>query len=358
MTRKDYIFRLVCCAAALLLTLVACERRPLEEPSEFVQIRVKVNVNTVANVKVDVYNENIPLPDMNTDMMRVLVYDPSSKKLLTQSFISGKSYDEDGSQVLSGTLNIAYGNYDFLVYNFDTPITQVMGESDETDILAYTAEIPAAQKARYSGRTKAGDDDDDIDDLMDLDMRYEPDHLLVAHEDNFRISPHDSVIVIETEATTVVDSYYLQIHVEGMQYASSAMAVISGLSPSNHIGMNERTEDPSVAVAFDLNKSQDPRLEGENKDVLCAVFNTFGKIAETQSDLIVTFNVVDVAGNLQQFQTSLDQVFKTENAILHHWLLIDETWVIDNPTPDEPPTNGGFQPTVDDWEEEYGEIVL
>ena len=355
MTRIKNIFKLTCCAAALLFTLVACERRPLNEASEFVQIRVQVDISTVANVMVDVYNDKIPLPNLNTDMMRVLVYDPTTKKLLTQSFISGKTYAEDGSQVLTGTLNIAYGNYDFLVYNFDTPETKVTSETDEDEILAYTSEIPAAQKARYSGRTKA--EEGGIDDLMDLDMRYEPDHLLVAREHNLRISPHDSLVVIQTEAHTVIDSYYLQIHVEGMQYASSAMAVISGLSPSNHIGLNERTEDPSVAVAFDLLKSTDPKLPGENKDVLCAIFNTFGKIAASSSDLIVTFNVIDVAGNLQQFQTSLDQVFKTEDAIERHWLLIREVWVIDNPIPDEP-RNGGFQPSVDNWEEEHGEIMI
>ena len=356
MTRRNNIFKLFCCAAVMLLGLVACSRRPLEDPSEYVEIKVKVNIKTVANVMVDIYNKNIPVPDLNTDMMRVLVYDPVTKKLLTQSFISGKSYDEDGSQILTGTLNIAYGNYDILVYNFDTPVTQVMSESDEDAITAYTSEIPAAQKARYSGRTKAGDDT--IDDLMDLDMRYEPDHLLVAREHNVRISPHDKLLVINTEATTVIDSYYIQIHVEGMQYASSAMAVISGLSPSNHIGLNERDEDPAVAVAFDMVKSTDPNLPGENKDVLCAIFNTFGKIPEATSDLIVTFNVIDVAGNLQQFQTSLDQVFKSENAIQHHWLLIEDTWVIDNPLPDVNPTNGGFQPSVDDWEEEHGEIII
>jgi len=355
MTRSNNIFILMFSALALLATLVACERRPLGEPSEYVQIRVEVDVKTVANVMVDVYNENIPLPDLNTDMMRVLVYDPSSKRLLTQSFITSKSYTEDGSQLFTGSLNIAYGNYDILVYNFDTPTTQITGESDENAITAYTSEIPPAQKARYTGMTKAGEDSLS---LADLDMRYEPDHLVVAREQNLRVSPHDSIVVISTEAHTVVDSYYLQIHVEGMQYASSATAVISGLSPSNRIGIDERIEQPSVAVAFDLNKSTDPRLESENKDVLCAVFNTFGKIPDSNSELLVTFNVVDVAGNLQKYQTSLNRIFETENAIKHHWLLIDETWVIENPTPGENPTNGGFLPSVDDWEEEHGEIVL
>lgn len=358
MTKIINISKMICCTAVLLLTLVACERRLLEEASEFVEIKVNVDIKAVANVKVDVYNELIPAPDLNTDMMRVLVYDPDTRKLLTQSFISGKSYSEDGSQILTGSLNIAYGNYDILVYNFDTPTTQVTGESDEDEILAYTAEIPPAQKARYSGKTKAGENDFDIDDLLALDMRYEPDHLLVGREHDLRISPHDTLVVISTEARTVVDSYYLQIHVEGMQYASSAMAIISGLSPSNHIALNEPTQDPTVAVAFDLNKSTDPRLESDNKDVLCAVFNTFGKVPGVESELIVTFNVIDIAGNIQRYQTRLNELFETEDAIERHWLLVNETWVIENPNPNTNPTNGGFQPRIDDWEEEHGEIAI
>ena len=193
----------------------------------------------------------------------------------------------------------------------------------------------------------------------DYQIRYEPDHLVVAAEHNLRISPHDTLVIIQTEATTVVDSYYLQIHVEGMQYASSATAVITGLSPANHFGLGIRETNPPVDVAFDLLKSTDEKIPGENKDVLCAVFNTFGKIPDSDSELTVTFNVIDIAGNLQKFETSLNRTFLTEDAIERHWLLIDETWVIENPDPDGPSGGGGgFQPTVDDWEEEQGEIVL
>ena len=116
--------------------------------------------------------------------------------------------------------------------------------------------------------------------------------------------------------------------------------------------------DPSAAVAFDLIKSQDDKYDGANKDVLCAVFNTFGKIEDVSSELIVTFNVVDTEGNLLQYETSLDNVFKTEDAIERHWLLIDDTWVIPNANPNPNPGGGGFQPTVGEWEEEQGEIVL
>lgn len=336
-------------AAVILASALSCIRRPLEDMMEQVAIRVDVNVKAVANVSCDVYNENIPVPNVNTDMMRVMVYDPGTRNLLTQSFISQKT-EENGDQVLSGMLNISYGNYDFLIYNFDTPTTQVSGENNENSILGYTSEIPDAMRTRYLG-TKAGEYDN-------VHINYEPDHLMVAREHNLRVSPRDTLVVIKTVATTVVDTYYIQIHVEGMQYASSATAIINGLSPSNHFGLNERTLDPTAAVCFEMLKSQDPKLPGENKDVLCAVFNTFGKIPEATSNLHVTFNVVDVAGNLQQKDINLDTVFKSQDAIEHHWLLIDETWVIQKP--DDTPQNsgGGFRPVVDDWEEINENIIL
>ena len=336
-------------AAIILASAFSCIRRPLEDMIEQVAIRVDVNVKTVANVTCDVYNENIPVPSVNTDMMRVMVYDPGTKNLLTQSFISNKTI-ENGDQVLSGMLNISYGNYDFLIYNFDTPNTQVTGENSEESILGYTSEIPEAMRTRYLG-TKASD-------YENVHINYEPDHLLVAREHNLRVSPRDTLIVIKTTAQTIIDTYYIQIHVEGMQYASSATAIINGLSPSNHFGLNERTEDPTAAVCFDMVKSTDFRLPGENKDVLCAVFNTFGKIPEATSNLHVTFNVIDVAGNLQQRDINLDTVFKSQDAIEHHWLLIDETWVIQKPDDSQQTGGGGFKPVVDDWEEEQADIVL
>ena len=193
-----------------------------------------------------------------------------------------------------------------------------------------------------------------------MSIHYEPEHLLVAHERDVRISPHDSLVVIHTEAQTVIDTYYLQIRVKGLQFASSATAVISGLSPSNHIGLNVRTVDPSAAVVFELQKGRDMEIDGDNKDVLCAVFNTFGKIDEITSNLYVTFNVFDTAGNLLQYTANLDSVFDSELCHKYHWLIIEDTFIdIPDPTPGpEPTSSGGFQPKVDEWENQIGEITL
>lgn len=343
----------------LVLFATGCHRRPLVDMEERVAIRVKVNIKAIANVTTDIYNEHIPVPDLSTDMMRVMVYDTDSKNLLTQSFITSKSYAEDGSQVFSGDLNISFGNYDFLVYNFDTPTTQVSNEQNESSILAYTQEISPAMRATYLGYTKA-EGENENDRYEDLEINYEPDHLVVAREHDLHVSPHDTVVVISTTATTIIDTYYIQIRVKNMQYASSATAVISGLSPSNKFGLNLRTNDPSTGVCFNLTKSKDENISGSNKDVLCALFNTFGKIPDSTSDLYVTFNVVDTGGNLQQKTVNLDTVFKTEDAIERHWLLIDLDWELQPPSDPNNPSGGGggFQPRVDDWEEEEGTIIL
>lgn len=333
-------------ALGILAVIAGCNRRPLEDMLEKILLKVTINLDGVSNVTCDIYNPDVQIPNTNTDMLRVMIYDRDSHALITQSFISDKTYDAEGHQVISGTLNISYGNYDILVYNFDTPSTLIRNESSEDNILAYTSELPPSAAARFTGGSSYSGT-----------ISYQPDHLMVSRDWDYRISPHDELTVVETSAYTVIDTYYIQIHVEGLQFASSATAVISGLSPSNHIGPNIRTSDPSTAVAFDLIKSTDPHIAGENKDVLCAVFNTFGKLEDSNSDLIVTFNVIDSAGNLLQKEINLNQVFRTEDAIEHHWLLIDETWTIVDPTP-EKPQNGGFQPLVDDWEEVEGEIIL
>ena len=363
MTKR--IVRILLAAALVMVSFSACHRRPLEEPSGAVRIAIKVDVKTVTNVNANIrssvvlYGSNTSLWDeklsqLDPELMRVLVYDPETDKLLTQSFISSTEIDAEGNKVFMGSLGISHGNYNFLVYNFDTPTTQVNQENSEQSIIAFTDEVSPAMKARYLG-TKADEDED-------INIHYEPEHLLVANEKDVRISPHDTLVVVRTEASTVVDTYYLQVRVKGMQFASSASAVISGLSPSNHIGYNIRTVDPSAAVVFDMQKGQDLSLDGDNKDVLCAVFNTFGKIDQVSSELYVTFNVFDTAGNLRQYTANLDDVFKTEEAILYHWLIVDESClVIDIPDPGvNPPTpgNGGFQPQVDDWEEEEGTMVL
>lgn len=337
-------------AAALLavLCIAACHRRPLLEPSETVKISVEIDVDNISNVTCDIYNTdpNLPVKNVSTDMMRVMVYDPSDGKLLTQSFISDKTVNSRGHEVISGTLNIGSGDFDFLPYNFDTPDTFIRNENDEATITSYTNEISALLKDGYTKAT----------DFATLKTYYEPDHFFVAQEHNFHIGIRDTLTVIETVARSIVDTYYIQIPVKGLPAGTRAFGVISGLSPANAFGTKTRSNDAS-GVYFEMITSTDPKLEGENKDVLCGIFNTFGKLDAATSDVRFTVNLTDANGKVQQKDVNLDAIFKTDNAVKHHWLLIDDLWEFDEP--DTPGVSGGgFQPEVSPWDEQEGGISL
>ena len=127
-------------AALVLLASASCHRRPLEDPSEVVRIRIDVNVRAVTNVNTNIRNSvhiygttaslwEDKIKQLYPELMRVLVYDPDTDKLLAQSFIANREINEEGETVFTGNLGISHGNYNFLVYNFDTPTTQVTAEN-------------------------------------------------------------------------------------------------------------------------------------------------------------------------------------------------------------------------------------
>ena len=347
MKRIAYITLLILATMAT----VACHRRPLHDMEERITLKVTVDVDTVCNIGRYIYNDKIEKPNTNTDMLRVFLYDPTNGKQLAQTFLSDKSYDAAGHQVFTGYMNIIRGTFNFLVYNFDTPNTLIREENNQGDIQAYTQQLSAQESALVGADSGT--------------VSFQPDHLMVAREQSVYIKPHTEMETVETTAYTCINTYYIQIHVIGLQYVRVADAVITGLYSANNIGLDpvspwtvgQRVSNPSTSVYFRMEKSTDDKIEGKNKDVLCALFNTFGKIEEMSSDLKVTFNLIDTEGNRLQKTVSLNEVFRTENARERHWLLLDDVWEIEDPVP-HPVSGGGFLPVVGDWEEEYGEIEL
>ena len=88
-----------------LMVLMSCERRALEEPEFSTEIEVRINLNTISNVTCDIYNDKIPVPVIDPEVMKVLFYDIHSHELVAESFISDIS-DKDGQKVIKGRLNI------------------------------------------------------------------------------------------------------------------------------------------------------------------------------------------------------------------------------------------------------------
>ncbi len=328
-------------AVMLAVLLPACDATIHEYPNlvnDEIEVRIVLNTDGVSNVTSDIYNGTLPKPSMTSEMMRVLFYAPESGRMVSQCFISQKSVTSEGREMIYGRTNLPPGDYIMLAYNFDIETVLIENENDLSEIIAFTPEIPDYLYRLFRGQA-------------DSKVFRQPEHLMVARR-NVRIEETDRPQIIEAEARTVIDTYYIQIRVRGLEHASTAIATLSGMSPSNRFGMNERNME-DTKIMFDLSGNADPHIADDNKDVLCALFNTFGKV-DAASKLTVRFDIITHDGTQFVKTLVIDPVFITDDARLRHWLLID--YVLDIPEPRH--QGGGFDPTTTKWDEIHDSIEI
>lgn len=337
--------RIIVALICALVLVTGCYRRPLLEPDHRAVLKVRVKYNNIPNVTTGIYNDKIPVPEFHTDVLRVLFYNGAGSRILSEGFITERTVDAEGNDIVTGDVMLAPGNYRVLAYNFDTPSTLIRSEQKWEGITAFTDEIPESKYRSLQGRA-----------LENEHIYYEPDHLFVARDANLYVEAHSDVKVIELDANTIIDTYYVQIRVKNLEYAASATAVLTGLSATNTIGDNTRHQEESSALYIEMHKSTDERIEDENKDVLCGVFNTFGRIEGVPSDLHITFQALTREGEYAEKTINMTPIFLSEDARERRWLLIEEVWEL--PVPINPPGSGGggFSPEVDDWDNE--EVVI
>lgn len=323
--------------------LVSCNRRPLEDPDFSTRIDVKVNISAIANVTCDIYNRRIPVPQIECEVMRVVFFDTENDKMVGESFISDIGTDpETGEKTICGDISILPGDYRMLLYTFGTESTIVENYNSWSGSRAVTSTLSEAATKALSIQAKGKQK-----------INYQPDHLLLAVSEHESIPYHAGVYTIHAKASSVVESYYLQVKVQGLEYVSSAMATLSSMSPSVQMSRREMDKEEPVTIYIPLVKSED-----DGTAVICNVFNTFGRIPESKNDLDVTFDLKTLDGRTISKTFDISDLFLSEDCINHHWLLVEET--IDVPPPENPgPTGGGgFDPTVGDWEEEHHELEL
>ena len=323
-----------------ILMMIGCEHRPLVEVGDTARLKVRLITDDIPNVTCDIYNEALERPNITSDMMRVFVYDVAGTPLLSQGFTKEKSVDTRGYEVLSGPVKMSPGEYRLLAYNFDMEGTHIDDEEDYDRIYAYTNEIPQTLYSRFGSRA----------DVLGP-VYYEPEHVLVAREPDLLVRPSQTLHSIVMDAHTVVDTYYIQIRISGqenMAEKASGLAVLSGLSQTSLLGEGVPGETP-VSIYFEMQRSIDPHIEDENQVVLCGLFNTFGRIENSSSNLKITLSILARDGKTYQKEIDMTPIFQTEDARLRHWLLIDEVWDIPNIMGGE--DGGGFAPSVTDWED-------
>ncbi len=323
----------------LLTSLTGCQRRPLEDPDYNTRVKVQINTKAIFNVTCDIYNDKIPVPEIQMDVMHVIFFQEDSDEIACETYITNSEIDETtGDKVFFGDISIVPGIYRLYAYNFGTEATLIRDQYLWNSVEAYALSVPERISSAYSTKVP-----------VDENFTYSPDHLVVARSAREVIPYHSGIYTVNAEGRSVVESYYLQIKVDGLEYVNSATAVLSGMSSANYIALGDRVDDPQSTIYFTMEKSDD-----QGVPVICAIFNTFGRPDGSANDLEVTFDLQTKSGAVQR-TFNISDLFLSENCIKHHWLLLDETIHIDPPTPS---TGGGFVPEVNEWEEEHHEIVL
>lgn len=339
------LLRRILCSVICILSVVGCVRRDLVDLDMSAELRIRLMTDGINNVTCNIYNqEQAPPPVITSDKLRVMIYDADGSQTLSQGFLSQKEHDALGYEVLSGPLSISSGDYHILGYNFDVDQTFINDDYSYNSIYATSNEIPQTYYARFGSRA--------VDSGR---IYFQPEHLMVARDPQLHIDNGSDHKIIEMDARTVVNTYYLQIRISGKENLAAKAAPVayfSGLSPRNFIGNNQIDVDAPSSVYVELQLGTDPRIEEENKDVIYALVNTFGKVPDAASELKITFSVLTRDGATHQKVIDMLPIFETEDARERHWLLIDEVWNIPIPTyPDDGEDGGGFVPKVEDWDD-------
>ena len=334
--------RILISVFAVIAVLTGCSRRELEYGNASINLRLRINLN----VKVNGQMQTLPEPEM----MRVMFFDPNTYNLVTESYLPAGG----------GRVSLPPGKYKFICYNFDTEATLLRNDRNYYSIEAYTNEVSSALKAsmmnaiRYgqSANTK-GDTDEDAWDLalrklLENPVIYEPDHLFVGHKD-VEVYNTTSDQTIEVDAETIIETWKISVRIKNGQYMASAKALLAGQIASNFIGLpkEDGKTDTDVALLFDMEAGTDDWAN----DIVIGQFNTFGKNPLVESRLWLTIIIKSVGGETLEWHRDITDEFFTAQALENQVIRIEE--VIEIPIPENTGGNGGFQPGVDNWDEEH-----
>lgn len=352
-------------ALLLLLTLSACERRPLLDLQDTHYIRIYID-EEIPNVTTGFYDPNNVRPAYTSPgIMRVTLADRESGNIVSERFLRNMGEDERG-KYYDGYIVATPGRYSLMAYNFDMETTQISDINNYYKAKAYTNEIAAHLKAKIPSRTEGSK----AQKAPGYDkVVYDPDHL-------FRVSHLDVVVpyvdYIDTlrtvdggwfRAESDVHSYYLQVKVKGLEFATSSVGLLTGLSGSSWVKDGAMDVEDPVTVYFDLHpghgsagiKQLSSSGAPSSESVIYTTFNTFGKIPNLENELEITFDFLTVYGKPYSETLNITDVFATPEARNNRWLLIDHC--IEIP---EPPKvgGGGFDPGLDDWEDIESDIEI
>lgn len=348
-----FFFALLC-ACAIASLLMSCEHRPLDEPKNARYIRVYID-EEIKNVTCGFYNQAYERPEFTRPRaMRVVVANPNTGRIVSERYIQEQGTDEHGYYI-HGYINIPPGTYNILLYSHGCAYTMISNLYDYYTMSAYTSPVSEYynQYMPSMSQTKGPEG-----------IRQQPDHIFheVVEGITTQVSP-----VVDTlrradgtyfRAHSLVKSYYIQLKVKGIEYATSAISVLNGMAGSSllhkHDGM---VETDKTNVLFSMKQATRKRNsdDGSSSAVLYTTFHTFGKLPEETNMLAVSFEFMKRDGTSQVEEIDITDMFATPMVRDNQWILLEKEIEL------RPPSNGsggGMTPGVNDWDDIEAGIML
>jgi len=347
MRRMMFIFSIM-----LAAVLSSCERRPLLDLYNTHYVRVYIDEHLL-NVTTGFYNPDHQKPVYTPpSIIRVALTDPKTGAVKSERYLRNMEEDERG-RYYDGYIIADPGHYNMMAYNFDTEATVIGSANSHLEAKAYTNEIASHLYSKIPSRVKAPHPDERI--------VYEPDHLFVVDCGDVFVDYVDHLDTLKTPegdhftGKSIVKSYYLQVKVKGMEYASSSVSLLDGMAGSTMLKGCSMNADDKVTIYFEMLKSEPV---AEDEAVIYATFNTFGKLPDTISNLEITFDFITTYGKHYSEKLDITHKFKEPDAIDHQWIILDHTITIPDPPAPEPGSGGGFMPEVGPWEDIETDIII
>lgn len=339
-------------ALMVISLFFSCEHRPLEDPHNGHYVRVYIKED-IKNVTYGFYDESREKPTyVRPRVLRVALTDPKTDELVTERYLQTFGEDERGYYI-DGYIAAAEGSYNLMIYNFGSGRTKIRNEYNFYDMQAYTSPI-AESYYQYFPMMQ-----EEIDKKA---IRYCPDHLFVVTSEPIKIENNLTVDTLYTadgdyfEAESVVKSYYLQVRINGFEYVTSAVSLLSGMAGSTTLSTREMNESDVVSVFFDMDYAEVSRIKsGSSKTaILYTTFNTFGKLPNKESIYTMNFEFTRTDGTSQLEVIDITSMFDEPLVKNEQWILIEKEIEI---TPAEGST-GGLKPGVEGWDDIICDIPL
>ena len=292
--------------AILLFLAVSCGRKGADTP--FSEVNFAISLQR----------------DAAPEAMRLVLFDSASGRYAGDANLTGRV---EGN-IFKAATELRTGQYDGFCYDLDIPDTFVASGKDKSEFYFYTEQVSSDILARcgYAEGTP---------------LHHTPDKVYGATFAG--ISAGNGENSYSAGAESLVETWSIEVKGTGLQYALAAGTVISGLPATIHPynagadGCGDLWTTLSIAGGM---------VKGS--------FNVFKGTGSAKQSLVL--NILDSKGKAHLFP--LDCTDLMTEARRNGTMLISPKASINIPEPENPGSEGGFNPTLGDWNHQTGEIII